>query len=200
MSTATAHEVAQLDVRPEAPVGTDTFRRSRPHIVGDDSGPTPPFPIRLTGNVQRGFGRGGKDLGCPTANLPDESLQPIASATRTGIYFGFAQVQPSKTEEKGLWSEDDCMVWPMVMSLGWNPFYKNKKLTAEIHIMHGFQADFYGHELRAIVLGYIRPELDYTSRDALISDIETDKRVGENSLDRPAYRTFAEDSHFTPES
>jgi hypothetical protein len=30
--------------------------------------------------------------------------------------------------------------------------------------MHDFQCDFYGHEMRAIVLGYIRPELDYTSR------------------------------------
>lgn len=30
--------------------------------------------------------------------------------------------------------------------------------------MHEFQSDFYGLEMRAIVLGYIRPELDYTSR------------------------------------
>ena len=30
--------------------------------------------------------------------------------------------------------------------------------------MHEYHSDFYGHELRAIVLGYIRPELDYTSR------------------------------------
>ena len=37
----------------------------------------------------------------------------------------------------------------------------------EIHIMHLFDADFYGHEMKAVVLGYIRPELDYTSRGAL---------------------------------
>jgi len=30
--------------------------------------------------------------------------------------------------------------------------------------MHEFDKDFYGFEMRAIVLGYIRPELDYTSR------------------------------------
>lgn len=36
----------------------------------------------------------------------------------------------------------------------------------EIHIMHPFNADFYGHEMKAIVLGYIRPEFDYTSRGA----------------------------------
>lgn len=66
MSAATAQEVSQLDSRPAAPVQTESFRQSRPQVVGEDSGPTPPFPIRLVGNVQRGFGRGGKDLGCPT--------------------------------------------------------------------------------------------------------------------------------------
>ena len=30
--------------------------------------------------------------------------------------------------------------------------------------MHEFKSDFYGNEMRAVVLGYIRPELDYTSR------------------------------------
>lgn len=30
--------------------------------------------------------------------------------------------------------------------------------------MHEFDSDFYGFEMRAIVLGYIRPELDYISR------------------------------------
>ena len=39
--------------------------RVRPMIVGPDA-PESPYPIALTGAVQRGFGRGGKDLGCPT--------------------------------------------------------------------------------------------------------------------------------------
>jgi riboflavin kinase len=30
--------------------------------------------------------------------------------------------------------------------------------------MHEFQSDFYGYEMKAIILGYIRPELDYVSR------------------------------------
>jgi riboflavin kinase len=34
--------------------------------------------------------------------------------------------------------------------------------------MHGFKADFYGHHLKTLVLGYIRPELDYTSRGKCI--------------------------------
>ena len=27
-----------------------------------------------------------------------------------------------------------------------------------------YEHDFYGHEMTVVVLGYIRPELDYTSR------------------------------------
>jgi hypothetical protein len=33
------------------------------------------------------------------------------------------------TGGKGL-SEEDGKVWPMVMSVGWNPYFKNEKITA----------------------------------------------------------------------
>ncbi|KAG5343025.1 Riboflavin kinase [Termitomyces sp. T112] len=166
------------------------FRTSRPHIVGPDR-PEPPFPILLQGAVKHGFGRGGKDLGCPTANLPDDSIIPMSSVAQPGVYYGYAQIIPNDTLRP-----EDTTVLPMVMSLGWNPFYKNERLSAEIHIMHDFQSDFYDLEMRAVVLGYIRPELDYTSREALIDDINTDKRVALNSLDRPAYQAFTKHEHF----
>jgi len=194
----TAAEIASRDERPAAPVQTASFRAARPHIVGPDS-PEPPFPIQLEGKVQRGFGRGGKDLGCPTANLPDESITPMSSVTKTGVYYGYAQILPPEEETNKL-SQRDFSVLPMVMSLGWNPFYKNERLTAEIHIMHEFESDFYGYEMKAVVLGYIRPELDYTSREALIEDIEVDKQVARNSLDRPGYALYAKDAHFNSRS
>ncbi|KAI0796462.1 riboflavin kinase [Abortiporus biennis] len=180
--------------RPPAPVRTETSRVNRPDVAGPDK-PEPPFPIHLSGAVQKGFGRGGKDLGCPTANLPDESLPQISTVTQTGVYYGYAQVSSTR-DGQTLLSKEEAKVLPMVMSLGWNPFYKNKQLTAEIHIMHDFKTDFYGHEMKAIVLGYIRPELDYVSREALIEDIETDKRVALNSLARPEYEKYIEDPYF----
>ncbi|KAJ7591283.1 riboflavin kinase [Mycena floridula] len=190
----TASELAAQDERPPAPIQTESFRVTRPLIVGPDI-PEDPFPIRLSGPVQRGFGRGGKDLGCPTANLPDESIQAMSSVAKPGVYYGYAQVIPPN-EGKSDFSSNDLGVLPMVMSLGWNPFYKNERLTAEIHIMHEFKVDFYGYEMKAVVLGYIRPELDYTSRDALIEDIEVDKRVALNSLERPGYSSYISDLHF----
>src|ERR1700730_4960608 len=62
-----------------------------------------------------------------SANLPDESLPAMSSVTSTGVYYGFAQVFPP--EESPL-TEEDKMVHPMVMSLGWNPFFKNERLSA----------------------------------------------------------------------
>jgi riboflavin kinase len=120
----------------------------------------------------------------------------MSSVTKTGVYYGFAQVTPPRGKESTMRAEDS-QVLPMVMSLGWNPFYKNERLTAEIHIMHDFRSDFYGYDMKALVLGYIRPELDYTSREALIDDIEFDKQVAINCLKRPAYQIFAKDAFFS---
>ncbi|CAB4396893.1 riboflavin kinase [Rhizophagus irregularis] len=156
---------------------------ARPLIVGPDV-PISPYPIKMKGEVVRGFGRGSKELGTPTANLPEEATEALCKDIETGIYFGWSQVG------------NDPIVYPMVMSLGWNPYYKNEKRSAEVHIMHTFPEDFYGVELRVVVLGYIRPEKDYSSLDALINDINIDIQVANNSLARPAYTEYKKDQLF----
>lgn len=69
--------------------------------------------------------------------------------------------------------------------------------------MHPFAHDFYGHDMSVLILGYIRPELDYVSKgasltrykltetEALIQDIQTDVSVALNGLARPAYAAYA---------
>ncbi|WVW80383.1 hypothetical protein I302_102364 [Kwoniella bestiolae CBS 10118] len=234
---------------PMAPVS----RSSRPTIVGPDQ-PEDPYPMRLEGTVTKGFGRGARFLGIPTANLPDTSLDPLNALNMTGIYYGFARIHPSSStplpstyptpvhssgpsspslasstapnpfhkaqnahelskealeslptitapyppeEHAQRWNKEDEKIWPMVMSVGWNPYFKNEKITAEVHIMHPFKADFYGHHMSVLVLGYIRPELDYVSKEALIEDIQTDVRVALNSLARTDYARYAEDPFLT---
>ncbi|KAG0056452.1 riboflavin kinase [Gryganskiella cystojenkinii] len=179
--------------------------KNRARIVG---GPVPesPYPIKMSGTVIKGFGRGSKDLGIPTANLPEEAIAAQEDHLPTGIYYGWAQVvvknNPSLTTESASSSTSSlatscpATVYPMVMSLGWNPFYKNEKKSAEVHIMHNFHRDFYGDDLRVVVLGYIRPELDYTTLAALIEDINIDIEVAHNSLERPEYASFKEDPLF----
>jgi riboflavin kinase len=76
---------------------------------------------------------------------------------------------------------------------GYNPFYKNSQRSIEIHLLHTFREDFYGATLSLIILGYIRPEFDYVSKEALVGDIREDIRISQRSLDRAAYQQFKDD-------
>ena len=69
-------------------------------------------------------------------------------------------------------------------------------MKQEVHIIHTFPSDFYGIELRVIVLGFIRPEKDYSSVDALIKDIHIDIEAAKRSLQREAYLTFKDNDFF----
>lgn len=56
----------------------------------------------------------------------------MKSTSKTGIYFGYARVHATvaETGQYGDVTDEELETYPMVMSLGWNPFYKNEKLTA----------------------------------------------------------------------
>ncbi|KAF8250280.1 riboflavin kinase [Wilcoxina mikolae CBS 423.85] len=168
----------------------------RPLIVGPESGPEPPFPLRLSGPVIKGFGRGSKELQIPTANIPISGLSVGGcDNVDSGVYFGFASLDlptSTTTAEEELKAGN---IFPMVMSIGWNPFYKNEVRSVEVHIVHDFSDDFYDVEMRLCILGWIRPEFDYVSKEALIDDIRMDIRVGVKSLKRPAYSRFLHDPY-----
>ncbi|KAI8889549.1 Flavokinase-domain-containing protein [Backusella circina FSU 941] len=158
---------------------------NRQLVVGPEVLETP-YPISVSGKVVKGFGRGSKELGIPTANMSEEALESMFTECDTGVYYGWAQI-----------GEIGSTVYPMVMSLGWNPYYKNEKRSAEVHILHQFASDFYGEDIRIIVTGYIRPEQNYPSLDALICDIKTDIEVAKHSLQREAYSKVRNDTLFT---
>jgi riboflavin kinase len=61
--------------------------------------------------------------------------------------------------------------------------------------MHAFTHDFYGRYLNLSILGFIRPEYDYVSKDSLIADIKEDIEVARRSLARPAYQKLKQDPY-----
>ncbi|KAF7861768.1 hypothetical protein EAF04_007651 [Stromatinia cepivora] len=175
----------------------------RPQIIGAESGPEPPFPLRMQGEVVSGFGRGSKELGIPTANIPVTNVPWIDTAP-SGVYFGYAaldlpsthpnlQTSPSPSPSPSLSPPSSSSpfpttrLYPMVMSIGYNPFYRNTVRSAEVHLLHTFTHDFYGSQMRVKILGYIRPELDYVDRESLVRDIEMDIEVARRSLGREAW-------------
>ena len=66
-----------------------------------------PVALRLKGSVVKGFGRGSKELGIPTANLDADLLGDALSGAPAGVYCGWASVGPS------------AEVFKMATSIGW---------------------------------------------------------------------------------
>ncbi|KAI1380408.1 riboflavin kinase [Hypoxylon crocopeplum] len=191
--------------------------QDRPRILYADSGPEPPYPLQMEGTVISGFGRGSKELGIPTANLPvDEAATTWIATAKSGVYFGYASLAlppshpdrhrhrsnpraaanapppshpapPPSTNDDNPLEKKEWQIYPMVMSIGYNPFYKNTVRSAEVHILHEFGGDFYDAPMRLLILGFVREERDYSSLDALVNDINVDCDVARQSLTRPAW-------------
>ncbi|CCE62349.1 hypothetical protein TPHA_0C01940 [Tetrapisispora phaffii CBS 4417] len=93
-------------------------------------------------------------------------------------------------------SNGDLEKLPVVLSVGKNPFYNNEQdvdaiqKTVELHILHDFESDFYGALIKFNILGYIRPELNYTSKEQLIDDINTDIEIARSTLLKPTYLKY----------
>jgi len=141
------------------------------------------LPVFAKGEVIRGFGRGSKELGIPTANFPDDVVDGLPKEIETGIFFGWAKVDASP-------------IHPMVVSIGWNPYYNNTKKTIETHILHEFAEDFYGCQMKIVITGFIRPEQSYDSLDALIEAIHNDINVAKTSLHGDSHQTLKDHEFF----
>lgn len=141
------------------------------------------LPFFLEGEVVKGFGRGSKELGCPTANYPLEVVKSLPKGLEPGVYYGWAQV-------------DTGPVYKMVANIGWCPFYQNKEMSVETHIMHNFQGDFYGSNLKIALIGYLRGEKNFNCLDALIEQIREDIKNSEQNLKQPSAQSLRNHSFF----
>jgi len=186
----------------------------RDPVAGPDAGPESPYPVRLSGPVIKGFGRGSKDLGIPTANIPADNLSEEHPELTSGVYYGVVALDPQNlTQENGAEKSTSATILPAVLSIGYNPFYKNTVRSVEIHIMPPLSQpsptavaqpkfnrlpDFYGTQLNLLILGYIRPEYDYVSLEALVEDIRIDCEVARQSLLRETYQRYIVDDGKAP--
>ena len=68
-------------------------------------------------------------------------------------------------------------------------------VAQEVHILNTFPQDFYGARMNLLILGFIRPEYDYVSKESLIEDIRIDIEVARSSLEREPYQRFRCDEY-----
>jgi riboflavin kinase len=177
--------------------------------------------LRLRGPIATGYGRGGKKLGVPTANLPSSLFQSALESVDAGVYFGWAVIEgdDSKIKNRPI---------KAVVNVGYSPTFEgkeNKEKIVEAHLItkaspmtkyegnsHNnadeidkspeeveINEDFYGETMRIQLIGFLRPEQKFDSFPDLIAQIHRDIGHAASALNSFPY-VFSRDDEFISNS
>jgi riboflavin kinase/FMN adenylyltransferase len=125
-------------------------------------------PHEVRGPVVHGDGRGGPELGFPTANL---QLKDDIALPADGIYAGY-------------FTRPDGSVHPAAISVGRRPtFYApgTASVLVEAYLLH-FEGDLYGEHSRVSFVHRLRDDRQFDSVEALIAQMRRDAAEAEEAL------------------
>ncbi|EED92333.1 predicted protein [Thalassiosira pseudonana CCMP1335] len=176
--------------------------------------------LRLRGPVATGYGRGGKQLGVPTANLPASLFQSALEDVATGVYFGWAVVEAPSTDS----TIGRNTPIKAVVNVGYSPTFEgkeNKEKIVEAHLITSnspmekneladeystssaddtkIEGDFYGETMRLQLIGFLRAERKFDSFPDLIAQIHRDIGNAAWALDSMPY-IFSKEAEFIQDS
>lgn len=135
--------------------------------------------------------------------VDDPTIRAALEGFYDGVYFGWATVDDdaagptegpeelggkSRPEAPGATSGLEALgataafsgsasaVWPCIANVGTSPTFRDAlpERTLEVHVDHRFSAPFYGSRVRALLVGFVRPELRFGSLDELVDRIRAD--------------------------
>jgi len=176
-----------------------------------------PNVLRYRGSVDQGYGRGGKKLGVPTANLPSSLFKNALVGVTTGVYFGWAALERDE-------NKTNFELHKAVVNVGYSPTFEgqeNKEKIIEAHLIveqygekqiiridevgeetiikYGKSVieDFYGIPMRLQLVGFLREEKKFDSFPELIAQINTDLEDAKLSLDCQPYQLCCTDPFFS---
>lgn len=162
------------------------------YLAGAIKTPYQPLPriLKFRGTVDSGYGRGGKKLGFPTANLPESQFANALQDVSTGVYFGWAVVEGRDGIHKA------------AVNVGYSPTFEGKENVEKIIEAHLIQPepaldDFYNETMRLALSGFLRPEQKFDSFPDLMAAITNDVTNAENALDVESYASLRQDSFLT---
>jgi riboflavin kinase/FMN adenylyltransferase len=114
-------------------------------------------PYTVSGEVVHGQAR-GRSIGYPTANIAvwEELVIPA-----NGVYAGWASI------------EGDVNRYAAATNVGQRPTFDGSGVTVEAYLLD-FEGDLYGKRLTFSFEKRLRPELKFTSIEALIAQIDAD--------------------------
>lgn len=127
--------------------------------------------MRLRGKVDTGYGRGGKKLGFPTANLPSSLFKDALKDVPMGVYFGWAVVEHVEHEGGGNDNGEEevevkkgrNVTHKAVVNVGYSPTFdgeENREKIVEAHLIveqGDIEGDFYNEPMRLALSGFLRP-------------------------------------------
>lgn len=149
-----------------APVSSTRIRGLLAH--GDVAGAAELLgrPHQVRGTVERGDGRGGPELGMPTANV---RLPAATALPAPGVYAGWHR-------------RPDGSIHPAAVSLGHRPqFYAGGRLLLESHLL-GFEGDLYGEEALVSFVALLRRERVFPSVEDLVVQMHRDVEAARATL------------------
>ena len=162
----TAEAVAQVLVDGERV----SSGRAREALAAGDPGTATRLltrPFAVEGVVERGDGRGGRELDCPTANIRLGDYQRPAY----GIYS--VRVRLEGEEE-----------YAGVASVGIRPMFDPRVELLEANLFD-FSGDLYGRTIEVGLHYYIRPEMKFNSMEALSARMKEDAAEARRLLALP---------------
>jgi riboflavin kinase len=148
--------------------------------------------LRFRGVVETGYGRGGKKLGVPTANLGPSTVFDLALTNlSTGVYLGYAVLE----------GDSDTLIHKAVVNIGYSPTFVGQENAVKIIEAHLIEdspiPDFYQRTMRLQLVGFMRCEMKFSSFPDLIIQILYDVRTANYLLGLEKFSVFRSDPFLT---
>ncbi|KAL7791575.1 hypothetical protein V8C37DRAFT_142272 [Trichoderma ceciliae] len=134
------------------------------HMIGAESGPEAPFPVKFDGRVVRGTGRSTSDLGIPTANL--SGVSDHIKIRMGGVFAAWACIQIPNNNS----NNSDGRVPDDVIPTDWleaivtiapsrhGPASVAMKNSVTAHIIHDFEdIHFVNTKVKILLMGFLHP-------------------------------------------
>ncbi|SDR94041.1 bifunctional riboflavin kinase/FAD synthetase [Corynebacterium timonense] len=124
-------------------------------------------PFAVTATVERGAGRGGRELGYPTTN---QYVEDVTALPADGVYAGWLTILGDEPIEGDM---EPGLRYPAAISVGMNPTFGDNQRSVESFILDR-EADLYGRVARVEFVGKVRDMQKFDSVGELLENMARD--------------------------
>lgn len=122
----------------------------------------------VSGPVVRGAGRGGKELGFPTAN---QYFHDTVALPADGVYAGWLTIIPTGAPVSG--NMEPGIAYAAAISVGTNPTFGDEQRSVESFVLDR-EADLYGHDVQVEFVDHVRDMEKFDSVEQLLEVMAKD--------------------------